>query len=44
MFQRTLYFLESLLMFFEHSYCLELKKRDSDRIFATCEDLLKMSK
>jgi len=31
-------------MFFEHNYCLELKKRDSDRIYTTCEELLKMSK
>jgi len=42
-FQRSLSFLESLLMFVEHAYCLECsKKRDTDRLYTTYEELLRM--
>lgn len=42
MFQRSLAFLESLLLFVEHCYGLQRRTRDTDRVFVIYEELLRM--
>jgi len=42
MFQRSLSFLESLLVFVEHCYSLERRKRPTNHPYATYEELLSL--